>query len=269
MLSNPDYGVSIDETLLIRKYISPDEPGYAELLSISQRVLRLLVAITDYSIEIATLSSIDKTDAEQVNAYADYLQTLQLEIVASLQLPEEDLNDLIQAIRQQQTLLQAIRTAQPIINLLGRFGQLLINDYDSSVSDVATRLDASIEQDFSVLVEFTRRLDQRRRTALAEIAELPDNPSNTDHEKALLARVDRVQDTAVAIHSEIELYWDTHRELDTIYTRTLESSYNVRLILLLWGRGHAALADGEKVSTDWLEEYQDLGSAVYKMGRKL
>ena len=165
--------------------------------------------------------------------------------------------------------LMRLRTAQPIINSLGRFGQLLINDYDSSVSDVAARVDASIEQDFSVLVGFTHKLDERRRIALAEIAELSDDSSDSDHGKALQARVDRVQDTALAIHSEIELYWDTHRELDLIYTRTLESSYNVRLVLLLWGRSHAALANGETVSTDWLEEYQDLGTAVYKLGRRL
>ena len=270
LMSNPDSGFNIDETLLIRKYLRPEDPDYAVLLSISQKVLRLLISLTDYSIEIATLASVGKTDAQQVTDYANYLSLLQEEVVEVLAVPDEKFSEVIAQIRKQKNLLDAVRTAQPIINALSRYGQLMLNDYDESISIVAANLDSAIEQNFSVLVEFSDILDRRRSSVLAEIAVLEASvTTNKDYRDDLLERVDRVQDIAAIVRPQLELYWDTHRELDAIHLATTHGSAQVRLILLVWSRAHAAMASGKKISTDWVDEYKDLGAAAYKLGRSL
>lgn len=270
LMSNPDSGFNIDESLLIRKYLNPEDPDYAVLLSVSQRVLRLLISLTDYSIEIATLSSVDETDAQQVTDYANYLNLLQEEVVEVLLFPEENFNDVIAQIRKQENLLDAIRTGQPVVNALCRFGQLLLNDYDRSISKVAANLDSAIEQNFSVLVNFSDILDRRRSAVLAEIAVLEATAaSNQVYRDGLLGRVERVQNIAATVRPQLELYWDTHRELDEIHLATTNSSAHVRLVLLVWSRAHAVMASGRKISTDWVEEYKDLGEAAYKLGKRL
>jgi hypothetical protein len=40
-------------------------------------------------------------------------------------------------------------------------------------------------------------------------------------------------------------------------------------VLLVWSRAHAAMASGKNISTVWVDEYKDLGSAAYKLGRSL
>ena len=270
LMSNPDSGFNIDETLLIRKYLNREDPDYAVLLSVSQRVLRLLISLTDYSIEIATLSSVGKTDAQQVTDYANYLHLLQEEVVEVLLFPEGNFSEVIALIRNQENLLDAVRTAQPIINALSRYGQLMLNDYDQSISKVAANLDSAIEQNFSVLVDFSDILDRRRSAALAEIAVLEVTAATNQVDRVgLLERVERVQNVAAIVRPQLELYWDTHRELDEIHLATTNSSAHVRLVLLVWSRAHAAMASGRKISTDWVEEYKDLGEAAYKLGRRL
>ena len=269
LLSNPNYGFSIDETILIRKYINADEPAYEALLSSSERILQLLISMTNYSIEIATLSSINNSEAEQVTAYADYLDTLQENIVTLLGIPNENFSDLITNIRRQESLLDAIRTGQPIINAFGRYAQLLLNDYDELVSTFSQQLDTAIEQDYATLIDFKAKLDQRRVVALTEIANMEGGDTSIQgNQKGLAARLDRMQETAAIVLPQIELYWDTHRELDAIHFATQESSTQVRWMILLWGRAHAAMARGRSTSTDWVAEYKDLATAAYKFGRK-
>ena len=268
LMSNPNNSFSIDETLLIRKYLNTEDPDYAVLLSVSQRVRRLLISLTEYSVEIAALSSVGRTNTQQVTDYASYLNLLQEEVIEVLVFPEENFNDVITQTREQENLLDAVRTAQPIINALSRYGQLMLNDYDQSISTVAANLDSAIEQNFSVLVDFIDILDRRRSTILAEIAVMePTAPTNQDSRDALLDRVKRIQNIAAAVRPQLELYWDTHRELDAIHLATTNSSDQIRLVLLVWSRAHAAMASGKEISTDWVEEYKELGQAAFKPGR--
>jgi hypothetical protein len=213
---------------------------------------------------------VGKTDAQQVSDYANYLSSFQKEVVEVLAVPDENFSEVIAQIRKQKNLLDAVRTAQPIINALSRYGQLMLNDYDESISIVAANLDSAIQQNFSVLVDFSDILDRRRSAVLAEIAVLEASAAtNKIYRDGLLERVDRVQDIAAIVRPQLELYWDTHRELDAINLATTSGSAQVRLILLVWSRAHAAMASGKKISTDWVDEYKDLGSAAYKLGRSL
>jgi len=262
LLGQPDYGLTSDEVVLVRGYYDPNHPAVKKLHELSQRGANLFAALGDYSVQIAGLSGQRISEAERIQRLRSYLQEAKPDILAATEFQSARYDQILESLAEQESFLAAIREVQPVINAVGRYGQLLISDYENTVLEVRDVLDAAIAEDYAVVIRYTEALERRHGETLQQVTILVDSESPSgSEEKALAAKLERMQRIFEFLEPRWELYQATLKELSDLHTKAFQSSGRERVALLLWVRAHQRMAAGLEGSS-WFNYGDLIGDAL-------
>ncbi len=272
LMGGEDPGLYLDQTILIREYLTGEDPNEQLMDDLVAVADKLLVAIGDYSLELALVADTVADQDEQKARYIASLTKLERVVTNELNLQELNLQANVADAAQQETLLEAMRAAQPVVDALGRHGLMLLTRHDDTVELVARNVEKGIEKDYAGLYEYASWLGNHRDTVLLKLGKLMEQEAQgkniAQQENELIARLEVIHRLATEIEPHWEIYRSTQMELDEVHTNVLNSSNRVRLILLVWTRAHERMTSGRQEDAEWFT-MQDLGAVAYKIGRKL
>jgi hypothetical protein len=272
LMGGEDPGLYLNETVLIREYLTGEDPNEKLIDDLVAKADRLLVAIADYSLELALVADTVEDQEEQKARYITGLTKLERVVTNELDLQELNLEANVAEAARQEKLLDAMRVAQPVIDALGTHGLLLLTRHDDGVEAVAKMVEQGIQKDYAGLYEYGTWLGGHRDSVLLELGKLIKQEAKgkniAQQETELIERLEVIHRLATEIEPHWEIYRSTQMELDQVHTNVLNSSNRVRLILLVWTRAHERMASGRIEDAEWFT-MQDLGAAAFKLGRKI
>lgn len=272
LMGGEDPGLTVNETVLIREYLTGEDPNEALIDDLAVKAELLLVAIVEYSLEIALVSETVSDPQERLRIYIDNLRKFERVITETLDLQELNLAANVAQAAQQEKLLDAMRAAQPVIDALGRYGLILLARHDDGVTEVAAHVERGIDEDYKGLYEYGTWLGGHRDEVLMELGGLIEQEAEGKNiigrEQELIARLEIIDRLSKEIEPHWEIYRSAQRELDSVHINVLNSSNRTRLILLVWVRAHERMTTGRIEDAEWFT-MKDLGAAAFKLGRKL
>lgn len=272
LMRGPDLEMREDDMVLTREYINPLDSSVVRNIEISGQRQQLFDALVQYSINIANFDLTSSSDEERIATFAEYVESFRTRMVENVGLPEKDFSHVMEDIRQQTVFLNAVQAAQPIANTVGRFGQQLIGEYETTIDEIASHMDGAIEQEYASLKSYEASLEEQRNEILISLGalyqrEMTNKLDLSDEELKLVASLQNIQELYQELSPRRELYFETHLELDQLYADALDDAMRTRLTLLVWTRAHERMASGVVDSADWFS-YKDIGVAVLKVGRR-
>ena len=90
MMGAADFGLTRDDTRLIREYIDLEDPRYDRYETLSSELVGLIDSLVDYSVKVASLSDSVKTEKEIIAEYATYLEQFKDPILERTSLSVEE-----------------------------------------------------------------------------------------------------------------------------------------------------------------------------------
>ena len=272
LLGGEDPGLSKNETILIREYLTVEDPSIVLSDDLALKADQLLVAIMDYSIDIAMLSETINDDEQRRVAYIDSLTKFEWTVTDVLELEALNLTANVQNAAEQTTLLDAMRTGQPVVDALGRHGLQMLSQHDDAINEVAQLVDDGIEADYVGLYEYGTWLTGHRDAVLTDLEALIDAEAEgkdiTSQEEELIDRLEIIHGLAMEMQPHWRMYRATQRELDKIHIDVLDASNRSRMVLLIWVRAHERMTTGRIQKADWFT-LKDLGAVAFKYGSKI
>lgn len=272
-----------NEFIHLRRNIDDSFVELDELQQNMEKVKQYRDKLIAYSIDLVRLNELYENDAQKVAAYADRIeQTVSVDELASLGISEQQRAIIIADIRKQDTLLNALRTFQPVINAAALDFEALISRIESNlVEAVRKEFDRRIETDFHEVNEFLLRqsnirnellaamiaIDKYRRgdkRAIAELRQLQTPvgklfASSSPSEKQLIRIYgdlkQRIHDSTVLINeldSDYVNYASARTELDQKEGELFDALTVARLQVETWTLAHQALANGVKTPGEWM-----------------
>jgi hypothetical protein len=299
IVGESDFGFTERRAVFIRKYAIPgnSSPEVEQFFSDSGALDRLFRGIIEYSMKLVALSESGKSQEEQVEAYAVYVQGFRAESVKKIGATSDNQQALVSDIRDQDKYLDALQSAQPMIDGVTEYGEQLLADMEGSSKAAVDSIENQIDSDSVELMEYTDLLLDKRNSLLLGLQyiyeyENGDNEalerlieSNIIRSKELQLKKDltekelrKVEDHLVArlesltaVADKIEPDWvryrATHAEVDNIYSQVLFEVRQARLALLTWERAHKLMSSGKSDPAEWFS-LADAPGAILKMGSK-
>ena len=272
LLGGEAAGLSKNETVLIREYLTGEEPSEVLADDIALKADQLLVAITDYSIDIAMLSETINDEEQRRMDYIDSLTKFERTVTEVLELEALNLAANVENAAEQTMLLDAMRAGQPVVDALGRHGLQILSQHDEAINTLAQFVDDGIEADYAGLYAYGTWLTGHRDAVLTDLEALIEAEAEgkdiTSQEEELIDRLEIIHGLAMEMEPHWRMYRATQRELDKIHVDVLDASNRTRMILLIWVRAHARMTSGRIQDAEWFT-LKDLGAVAFKYGGKL
>jgi len=288
--------------VLTLQYVQPLEELDAKAQEDIATLDAILKQMVDYSILVARLNKEENPEAERIELFAEYLEGLRSSIDrGSLELPlsVEERASIIADVRAQETLLDAMAAAQPMINRVAQVAAITVRElrmleveYDQAVGD-------AIEADFQETLAFRRKAGHERDTLLAALGRIYDfrrgDASALDAvltgpalpevhrprfdrddpeldialERYLTQRYEEVMNVIDRLRPELEHYAALQAELDGIlasFDAELRATWGV---IFVWSRAHQRMASGVVDPAQWFD-VKDAPSSIFRLaGRAL
>lgn len=273
-----------NELIHLRRYVD-DSLVELDVLQLNmEQVKRYRDKLITYSIDLVRLTELYEKEEEMVTAYADRIeQTVDTDELNRLGISEQEWATMLTAIRSQDTLLNALRTFQPVINIAASDFETLISRIESElVEAVRIEFDRRIEANFLEVNEFLLRqyeirhellaamiaIDKYRRGEKQAIAELrqtktlvnklfsSSSPSEKQLHKAEADLQERIKNSTALItelNSDYANYELARAELDSKEAEVFDALTVARLQIATWTLAHQALANGVKTPGEWME----------------
>lgn len=272
------------ELIHLRPYVDDSFVELAELQQQMQRVDAFRDSIIAYSIDLVRVTELYSTDTDRVDAYASHIeQTVGEMELMWLDISDQEWEQIVDDLRAQETLLDALRTFQPVINRASRdFEQLICSIETDLITAARTEFDRRIEADFMEINEFLLRqksmreqlvvamiaIDEYRHGRSAAIAEFRQKqtpigklfPADALSEQQidrletdLYERIKKSTSLIAEMHLDSANYEKARNEL---YQREAElrAALNIaRVQITTWALAHQALANGVKDPGEWME----------------
>jgi len=299
IVGESDFGFTERRAVFIRKYAIPGSasPEVEEFFSNADALDRLFRGIIQYSMKIVSLSESGKAQDEQVDAYAEYVQSFRVESVKTIGGTAADQAALVAEIREQGEYLDALRAAQPLIDGVTEYGEQMLAEMEFAAAAATKSVETQIDEDSVELIEYTKLLIRKRNslllglqyiyeyengdgTALQSLIdsniirskELQLKKDLTEKELRkveahLVARLESLSAVADKIEPDWIRYRETHAELDNIYSQILFEVRQARLALLTWERAHKLMSSGKSDPAEWFS-LADAPGAILRIGTK-
>lgn len=273
-----------NELIHLRRYVDDSLVELDELQLHMERVKRYRDKLIEYSIDLVRLNELYATDAERVAAYADRTEeTVRETELSRLGISEQEWETILADIRAQETLLDALRIFQPVINIASRDFEDLISRIETDlVVAVRKEFDRRIEANFLEVNEFLLRqydirnellaamiaIDKYRRgdkQAIADLRKLntpvgklfnsntPGENQLTTLEADLDVRIKKSSMRIIELNSDYVNYGNARAELDQKEVEVFDALTVARLQIATWTLAHQALANGVKAPGEWME----------------
>jgi len=282
MISQVDLAVEKDELIYIRDLLNGSGTEEKAVYEKVNKMNELLLGVVEYSVNTVNVAESLKTETEKISEYAYFMESYQDIFIKNSDLKADSLNDMIGDIRIQEKFLDALFAAQPLINLIGRHSELVINEIDDALGVLGKKLDQKIDNEYADTLAFYKTIQTEKNKilksleqvyqsiqgndkALAAIAEnqtityeiqITEKPTRRDLkaiDQMLQKRLTAVSLIQNQIQPDIDTYRETHRELDRHLNQTRIKTNRIRLIMLIWVRAHLQLASGVSNPAEWFD----------------
>ena len=277
MAGKVNHGFAEIRSVYIRKEAS-QLPEVEELKDMVEDIRIFMIAIVEYSLQVVTLSQSSKTGPERAQAFADFLDELLDPVVeqkdVELNYAEGRLDEILAGIRQQETLIDALRVGQPIVDEAAYVAGAFLDRFKDKQTLAAESISAAIDQEFHTVISYSNILQEQEEIILgvhqllAQYA-LGDKAAldEIEYEKLLafeginvedgldvdelykiedriLERMDKISTLRSDVEPELEQYRVKQRELDKITREIDKSLMDTRATIFIWNKTHLKMSEG-------------------------
>lgn len=294
MMSDIDLRLTRDETVLVRRYLSRDEPEETHARKLDEELQETIENLVTYSIDIVNIAETTTSETNKVAIYADYITGFRDEMLAEGRIELENFDSTIQKIREQETFLKALREAQPLLNAAIVRTAVRVDTLIDAVDAVALKIDMKIDADYADIIQYRKTIKREKFDILTafelmyqvyhndepDLRKLRESgviwdpkiipegaPTREDLGvlvRHLEARLDALHAVQEEINSDWEDYMAIHRELNSANDKTVQGVKKSRMLLLTWVRAHQKMAAGTTDPADWF----DLGEVTKDLLKK-
>lgn len=284
MMGSLDLQMGRNEALLTRRFFNMEDSEEQAVVKLDTEFQATLHGLMEYSIKIVSIAESGRGDLEMVEAYADYLDQFRETMLEHELIDSSSFDRTVRDVREQEHFLNALRTAQPLLNAVAMNSILSVDELQDAVMVLVKKVDLKIDEEYADIARYRSttleneksdilkafeiiytayRAEEPELSALRESGVIwtpeiiPEGrPSREDLGKIgdhLEARMNAMH----RIHQEIEPDWndylETQRELKTITKRSMTMIQQTQIIMLTWVRAHRKMADGTSDPADWFD----------------
>jgi hypothetical protein len=290
-----DVTADVRKPFYIKKYIAgPSRDEYQVEWDNMKKTMRGIVL---YSSQVVNIAQSPMTERKKPNAIAALLKELTAPVpdkrIADFRLTREELNDIIRNVEVQDTMLDALNAAQPLIDRVASYIDISFERVETAlnklVRDIDERMDATwhlnrgnVEalyalqnltfRSYALLYQYREGdpavLDALRTNDPALHAFLGKGSTVSEKEleateAQIMARLKNLNAIREQIMPQVERYLAEARERDELYSQHKETGKKLRLTTMLWARAHRNLAAGIPVPPE-IDLYNVLMGSVKK-----
>lgn len=277
MAGSVNYGFMQIRAVYIREY-TQQTPEVEELKLMVGQIRKVMRGIVAYSIQVVTLSQASKTGPERAEGLADFIEEI-LEPVkeqkeVELHYQEKNLDEILENIRKQETLLDALRIAQPLIDEITYVAETFLDKYKEQQQITVDALDQAIDAEFAPVISYARFLRESQAYVLTNLQLLyeywkgdetaletlrqRETPSLSainmedgldmhellQAEDIMIDRMSTITTLRSGIKPQLELYQRQKRELQDLNFEMDQTLQRTRAAITIWQRTHQAMAAG-------------------------
>lgn len=283
MLGSLDLQFKPDDTVLVKRFIDHSAPEEIHAKELHDDMLHGISSIIWYSVELVDINESGQTESDRVAMYGAYLKQFRERLVEKGRCSEESFDRTMEEVLKQETLLEALRTAQPLLNTLITDGALLIGDLIDSVDALSLALSLRIDADYAKIIHYRKTLEREKfdimeayeaiyeayRSDTPDLSKLRDSRVIWDPEiipegKPVMEDIKKIGEhlrlrmTALrAMQQEIEPDWKeymaVHQELDHLARKITDDARRTRVLLLTWIKAHHSLTQGTIQAAEWFD----------------
>ena len=272
IMQTPAGALNSTDAILSEEYLLKNPEEIARLDALTEKGDALFSHIRTYSARISDLSVRDLPEEQRIAAVAESLQVFANDIEGTDEHTLASYAHTIESVRAQQEFLVAIRSAQPIISVLGRIGQSYLNEYDNIVLGLADVMKTSLDSDFEPVLDYFNRLDSRNRVLADRLRDVYKRETSLGalaaEEEQIIEALERNHRLAQEAGTEYQLYVATAAEIARLQEASLTNTGGVRVSILSWVSAHDKMASGEVMPADWFS-LNDVATAAFMAGRRI
>ncbi len=299
MLSSVEIGVTRDETILIRRFLDGTSMEERRLIELDDQMQHAVHSIVLYSIELVNISESDQEEARQISQYADYITTFKDDMLLDEKIKADYFDSTIADVRSQETLLAALRAAQPLLNAAVVNAAIDLDLVADAINDVVLLVDTRIDEEYKELIRYRRKLEDEKASILTAFEEIydayrepvpdlsrlkasgtiwdpemiPDKSPTLDDLSRIVEHLEARLTALHTVQNEIAEDWNeyiaTHQELDRVGQQAGDRAKQMRIIMLAWVRAHQQMASGTRDPADWFDVGEFTRQVIINAPRKL
>ena len=290
-----DVTSEVRKPFYIKKYIyGPSAEEYQKEWQSMRKMLRNIVL---YSTQVVNVAQSPMTERKKPNALAATLKEILNPVpdqrLEEAQMTRAELNALIRDVEVQDTMLDALGKAQPIIDRVANFVDLNFERVESAlnklVRDIDERMDVrwglnreNVEslyalqgltfKSYALLYKYRegdaaslaalRANDPALHSAIGKDKAVGDKELEAA-ESQIMARLKNLNSIREQVMPQVEQYLLEARERDELYSAHRDTGKKIRTTIMLWARAHRNLAAGIPVPPE-IDLYSVLLGSVKK-----
>jgi len=290
-----DITSEVRKPFYIKKYIyGPSAEEYQKEWQSMRKMLRNIVL---YSTQVVNVAQSPMTERKKPNALAATLREILNPVpdqrLEEAQMTRAELNNLIREVEIQDTMLEALGKAQPIIDRVANFVDLNFERVEAAlgklVRDIDERMDAqwglnreNVEslyalqgltiKSYSLLYKYRegdaaslaalRANDPALQSAIGKDKAVSEKELDAT-ETQIMARLKNLNTIREHLHPQVQQYLLEARERDELYSAHRDTGKKIRTTIMLWARAHRNLAAGIPVPPE-IDLYSVLLGSVKK-----
>jgi len=276
LVADIQFGLSGQKPVYTRQYL--DGPEAAEYIESMAEFKRNMARIIAYSGRVISLARSNLDGPKRAKALADFVDVVRPLERGNSELKfaytDEDIDKILEQIRQQPNLLAALQTAQPLVMGAARFLRDRVDEMKKNRVKVELEIEKKIEADYLDVINYHETLKKRQRhnfnlinlmvaalekgdpgafeKAAAADAQLTDALKQgkdfyrNDHPINLLTkRLELIDKHKRFIAGDIDQFRKVLQELEALTDASDRALQKAKIAVLLWSKAHAQLAAGE------------------------
>ena len=276
-IGDVQFGMAGGKIVYTRPYLNgPKTEEYTEMMTQFRRNMGRILAYTGRVVSLAQ-SNLDGPGRAQ--ALASFIEVIQPKEKDNSDFPfkysPEEIDAIIASVGQQQTLLDALAVAQPLVVESARYLRDRVDEIKDFRKLVEDEIEANILAEYEDMLNFAALLKERQElnyqrltifvryfdtrdpdllAALAEDKELKgiigkkkklDTGTREKVVTALLKRLELINQHKEFLSADLDLFRKIQRELDALVDQSDATLQRAKVAIIFWSQAHSRLAAGE------------------------
>ena len=154
MLRDAKLGFERDKTIYVREFVNMQGAEEQRLISVRHKLDDLFRDIIYYSLQLVAIAEAHDNEADRVAAYVDLLKPESTDdrVLEALGLDKVSYLEILEDVAKRERFLDALRSAQPILNGIARHADSNIADLGEAADDVVSVLGVRIDTAYEDVV---------------------------------------------------------------------------------------------------------------------